>query len=145
MPPPAPPNREACAGKPQSGVGELRRTVVADMRKHPTVFKAFFAQDHVDRPWSARTWEKYLQVMAEDGEWGDNLTLLAIARVLKLRIRLVGPDGEIGEAGEATGPADGRPVWMAFRPEWHYDALMVDPSAAAVAAGASPAPKRSKE
>ena len=123
-----------------AGARELRRTVVQDLRDHPTVYQAWFARDP-KRAGSARSWGEYLHVMGRDvSEWGDQLTLLGIARVRNLRIRLLAADGE----QDAVGPADGRPVWMAFRRESHYDALLPVPPAGVPKVGASPAPKRSK-
>ena len=123
-----------------AGARELRREAVRDMREHPSVYWAWFAQDPA-RPRSARAWDDYLRVMGRnDTEWGDQLTLLAIARVRKLRVHLLAADGE----QDAVGPEDGRVVWMAFRRESHYDALLPVPLAGIPKVGASPAPKRSK-
>ena len=124
-----------------TGARELRREVVQDLRDHPGVYRPFFAQD-LDRPYSADRWGDYLRVMGRDvREWGDNLTLLGIARVRKLRIHLLTADGEYDRD---VGPADGRSVWMAFRRESHYDALLPVTAAGVPKVGVSPAPKRPK-
>jgi hypothetical protein len=136
------PRPEVCTGQAETAAGarELRRLVAQDLRDHPSVYRAWFAQDPA-RPRSASGWDEYVRVMGRNvAEWGDQLTLLAIARVLKLRIRVLAADG----AQEDVGPADGRFVWMAFRRETHYDALLPVPPAGVPKVGASPAPKRPK-
>ena len=128
-------------GKAQtrSAVQELRRDAVKDMEDHPGLFRPHFAPDRARRPNGPRAWKPYLQRMATTPEWGDELTLLAIARVCKLQISILAADG----VQDPIGPADGTPVWVAFRRESHYDALLFDASAPPIRP--SPAPKRSKD
>lgn len=80
------------------------------------------------------TYEEYLERMAKDAEWGDNVTLQAASDLLKREIHVltdrselleVQPEGGVGK-DETDGVPQERPLCLAFLTEVHYDAVVIE-------------------
>lgn len=108
--------------------GTLRAKVVQQMRASPQDYAQF-----VDEPYT-----NYLDRMARDGEWGDNVTLQAASDALNRRLQvltdvpgadciMVYPKQLRSTEGLVQQPLWSlqEPICIAFLTEWHYDAALV--------------------
>jgi len=109
----------------EEGHAALRAQAVQQMKKAPEDYAPF-----VHEPYSA-----YLDRLARDGEWGDNLTLQALSDALVCRIKIITdvPGAEIlmvyPKKLKSTEGLVQQPLWslrqplcITFQTEWHYDA-----------------------
>ena len=71
------------SGRLQMTPSDLRAMVVQHMRENEDRFRAF-ANHHHDCPW-----ELYLHLMSCEGEFGDHLTLMAAAEILRAPITVL--------------------------------------------------------
>jgi len=101
---------------------------VQQMRASPQDYAQF-----VDEPYT-----NYLDRMARDGEWGDNVTLQAASDALNRRLQvltdvpgadciMVYPKQLRSTEGLVQQPLWSlqEPICIAFLTEWHYDAALV--------------------
>ncbi|KAG8460407.1 hypothetical protein KFE25_011898 [Diacronema lutheri] len=80
----------------------------------------------------AETYDGYVQKMSLDGEWGDHVTLQALADHLGIEINLVTSFASsaglirVTPCSPAPGPArplGGAPIWLSFWAEIHYQSI----------------------
>ena len=65
-------------------------------------------------------WEDYISRMREDGEWGGNLELYAVAQLFRVHIVI----HQIGPSFELLGPANAKKtLHLAFHGEGHYNSV----------------------
>ena len=70
--------------------------------------------------------DAYIERMFRDGEWGDNLTLHAVADMRSITVQVIAGDDVV-----VIYPREARPrgtVMLAFVAEAHYDAVVTDPA-----------------
>jgi len=76
------------------------------------------------------TFEEYVERMARDGEWGDNLTLQAASDLLNCDIHVLTDNAESGlleihPEAQQSKPHE-RSLCLAFLTEVHYDAVIIE-------------------
>ena len=71
-------------------------------------------------------WAEYLCGIA-DHEWGDHVSLQAMADILQIEIRMV---SELGEqvVVPVGHPPKCRSITLAYQVDWHYDAMVEAPA-----------------
>lgn len=80
------------------------------------------------------TYEEYLERMARDGEWGDNVTLQAASDLLQCEIHVLTDQPGSGllelrpeaKTVATEGGTSHKPLCLAFLTEVHYDAVVFD-------------------
>ncbi|KAK9789593.1 hypothetical protein WJX73_005231 [Symbiochloris irregularis] len=95
---------------------ELRRAVVARLRKHSKLYVEYVPEDY----------GAYCRNMERDGTWGDHVTLQAVADLYKLKIYVLtsfpGSDFiEIAPSDDQVSSA--RMLYVSFWAEVHYNSL----------------------
>lgn len=87
---------QVCLEEPEGGFWDLRRRAVAFMRAHPDDFLPFAAGllEQAERTGTTaeEAFGKYCDRMETSAEWGGQLELQALSRVLGVRIRVVSAD-----------------------------------------------------
>ena len=95
----------------------LRLRVVAWIMNQEARFKQWIPEDE---------WAEYLCGIA-DHEWGDHVSLQAMADILQVEIRVV---SELGEQVviPVGHPKECRTITLAYQVDWHYDAMVEAPA-----------------
>merc|ERR1712060_561483 len=110
----------------EDGHAFLRSRIVEHLKKESEQYKDFVLEEY----------PHYLQRMAKNGAWGDNVTLQAASDVLGKNIWILTdqPGGECVEIrpGKMTSNVTEKPLCLTFLTEIHYDAaellLEIEPS-----------------
>ena len=89
---------------------QLRSQILDFLTLHSHLFADFLAEDSV---------ASYLRRMSQPAEWGDQITLMAAARLLNREIRVVSASGVTIVASEHD---DSSPLWLAYN-SVRYDAV----------------------
>lgn len=92
----------------------VRELVVDQLRVFGELYREYVPDDY----------NEYCAVMAKDGEWGDHVTLKAVADVYNTRIVvLTSYEGAVFTEIEPRHEERKRPVLLSFWAEVHYNAL----------------------
>ena len=95
---------------------ELRALAVAQLRAAPSLYEGFVPSD----------FSSYCSSMAREGEWGDHVTLKAVADYFGLRINLVTSfESEcfLQIDPEESMKKSKRELWLSFFAEVHYNSI----------------------
>ena len=97
---------------------QVRRQVVAELRAHPELYAAGasgeFGFQHVD------SYEAYCDKMADDGAWGDGVTMQAAATAFVVHVRICRDTEAWMDIHPARGPP-GATLTVVHYAEVHYD------------------------
>jgi hypothetical protein len=106
-------------GFPDDSHRQLRQEVVAFLETHASDYEAFQTDG----------WQQYLENL-RSGEWGDNLTLLAMSRMFGCSFRVVSDnsDGTILEIGADASTDESSTITLAHYGEIHYESTVPKPT-----------------
>jgi len=69
--------------------------------------------------------ERYIEDVRRGVEWGDNLEIMVLMKVLNRPIFVIGPDGRLRERVDTT-VYTGEPIFIYYNGHNHYDAYVLD-------------------
>ncbi len=104
----------------------LRLMIATHLREDQSWWQEFLVET---------TAEQYIRDLERGASWGDHITLVAAAAVLRRRVVIVRADG-----AESVIHGPEPPIFVAFNEEWHYDALLPGAAAAPPPPPSDPAP-----
>jgi len=99
----------------------LRQRVVQQLRERRDRYDGYMLGSY----------EEYLERMARDSEWGDNVTLQAASDILNCEIHVLTDNPGSDLLNLSPEPCEGRPqmdrpLCIAFLTEVHYDAVIIE-------------------
>ena len=137
---------------PVPGDGDCQFHALASVLGLPPTSHRLLRKEAVDFIWRrpelfvealdglGETLEGYCARMGQQGEWGDNTTLAAIALCRGITVCVIHPHGQMTVVGEdGDGAAARYQCHVCFFPEVHYDATRAVPAAVPAAVGSPPA------
>lgn len=97
---------------------EVREQVILQLRNNEALYRDYVADDDGG-------FEAYLNRMAQDGAWGDHITLQAAADVYCVRFSIISsyPGDEFLIKIEPNGQESSPIYWLSFWAEVHYNSL----------------------
>jgi exonuclease III len=106
---------------------ELRSAVVQFLTEHSDDYLSFFSE--------GESLSSYIEQLAINGTWGDNLSLLICAELLQAQIMIAQAHGvQVVSPAHSINP----PIWVAYNGSTHYDAVFAIAPSAEEASQASP-------
>ncbi|ORY85718.1 hypothetical protein BCR37DRAFT_391478 [Protomyces lactucae-debilis] len=98
-------------GESEMTHAQIRHEVVEYLRKHPDTYAAFVEED----------FDTYLDRMAQDGVYGDNLEIVGFANVFKRHVKIYQPDMAYVVSPDET--AGGDMLHIAYHSWEHYSSV----------------------